>query len=272
MKKSIIKIIAVISLIPVLLFSGCIKKADEKKDGDQSLNKIMDKGELILGLDASFPPMGFKDENNNIVGFDIDVAQEVCKRMGIKLKLQPIVWKAKENELNAGNIDCVWNGMSYSDERAAKMTLSKPYMNNSMVLVVLKDSGYNTQADLKDKKIAVQNGSTAQELLDASAFKKIVKEVIPLEDNSSAFVELEMKTVDAVFVDVIVADYYITANNKNFEVIPEGLEEEEYVIGFRKGDEALKSKIEAVLSEMKKDGTLAEISTKWFGKDITTIE
>ena len=144
--------------------------------------------------------MGFKDENNKIVGFDIDVAQEVCNRLGIKLKTQPIDWDFKEDELVAGNIDCIWNGMSYSDERAEKMTLSKPYMNNSMVLVVLKGSGYKTQADLKNKKVAVQNASTAQDILNNSDFKKTLKEVISLKDNTSAFVELEMKTVDAVLL------------------------------------------------------------------------
>lgn len=271
MKKSIIKILAVLSLVPVLLFSGCIEKK-EKESGDQSLNKITKKGELILGLDASFPPMGFKDENDKIVGFDIDVAKEVCKRMDIELKTLPIDWDFKEKELKAGNIDCIWNGMSYSDERAKVMTLSKPYMNNSMVLVVRKDSGYKSQADLKDKKIAVQNGSTAQEILDASDFKKTVKEIVPLKDNTSAFVELDMKTVDAVFLDVVVANYFITTNNKDYEVLPDGLEEEQYVIGFRKGDEALKNKIEATLIEMKNDGKLAEISKKWFGKDVTIIK
>ncbi len=271
MRKSIFRILAILTLIPVLLFSGCVKKKD-KESGDQSLNKVTKKGELVLGLDASFPPMGFKDENDKIVGFDIDVAREVCSRMNIKLKTQPINWDSKEQELDAGNIDCIWNGMSYSDERAKKMTLSNPYMNNSMVLVVRKDSGYKSQAELKGKKIAVQNGSTAQEILDASDFKKTVKESIPLKDNTSAFVELDMKTVDAVFLDVVVADYFINANHKDYVVLPDGLEEEQYVIGFRKGENALKDKIEATLIEMKNDGKLAEISNKWFGKDVTTVK
>ena len=271
MQKSIFRILAVLTLIPVLLFSGCIKKKD-KESGDQSLNKVTKKGELVLGLDASFPPMGFKDENNKIVGFDIDVAKEVCSRMNIKLKTQPINWDSKEQELDAGNIDCIWNGMSYSEERAQKMTLSKPYMNNNMVLVVRKDSGYTTQADLKDKKIAVQNGSTAQTVLDASDFKKTVKRTISLKDNVSAFIELDMKTVDAVFVDVVVADYVIATNHKDYVILPDGLADEQYVIGFRKGDNALKDKIDATLIEMKKDGKLAEISNKWFGKDVTTVK
>lgn len=271
MKKSILKTIAVLSLIPVLVFSGCIKKND-KKDGDQSFNKVKDKGEMILGLDASFPPMGFKDENNKITGFDIDVAQEVCNRLKIKLKTQPIDWDTKENELNAGNIDCIWNGLSFDEERAKAMNLSQPYMNNSMVLVVLKDSGIKTQADLKNKKIAVQNGSTAQEILDGSDFKKTVSEVVPLKDNPSAFVELDMKTVNAVFVDVVVANYVITSQNKNYTVLADGLAEEQYVVGFRKADDALKNKIESTLTEMKNDGKLAEISKKWFGKDVTTIK
>ncbi len=260
MKKSLLKVLFILALIPVLTFSGCVLKKDS------------DKTQLKLGLDASFPPMGFKDENNNITGFDIDVAQEVCNRLDMELVCVPIDWDTKETELNAGNIDCIWNGMSYSDERAASMNLSQPYMQNSMVLVVNEDSGYKSQADLKDKVVAVQNGSTAQEILNESDFVNTVKSTVELKDNPSAFVELENNTVDAVFVDVIVADYYITSQNKDFVVLKDGLAEEDYVIGFRKADEDLKKMIVDTLIKMKNDGKLAEISTKWFGKDITTIQ
>ena len=143
MKKTLLKTIAVLSLIPMFAFSGCIEKndttsskEDSNKEKDLSLSKVMDAWEFVLGLDASFPPMGFKDSNDKIVGFDIDVAQEVCDRMNITLKTQPIDWDTKEAELNAGNIDCIWNGLSVNEERAKAMNLSQPYMNNSMVHVV----------------------------------------------------------------------------------------------------------------------------------------
>jgi len=289
MKKNLIKVLAVLALVPTLVFSGCgnndeSSKADdtssatttsaneESKTEDLSLKNIIDKGEFILGLDASFPPMGFTDENDNIVGFDIDVAKEVCSRLNITLKTQPIDWDSKEAELDAGNIDCIWNGMSINPGRAEAMNLSDPYMNNSMVFVVRKDSDIKSQADLAGKNIAVQNGSSAQDILVASDVSNTAASIVDLKDNPSAFVELELNTVDAVFVDSIVANYYIASQNKDYVILEDGLEEEEYAIGFRKGDQALRDEIQKTLSEMKADGKLAEISTTWFGKDVTTVK
>ena len=269
MKKSILKVLAVMAVIPMLAFTACSKDEDK---ADDSLTKIMDKGELILGLDASFPPMGFTDENDVIVGFDIDLAREVCTRLGIKLSLLGIDWDMKEAELDAGNIDCIWNGMSIDANRAKIMNLSEPYMKNKMVFVVKKDSGYKTQADLANKIIAVQNGSTAQDILDASDFVNTIGEEILKDTNPAAFQELDVNTVDAVFVDSVVADYYITSLGKDYEILEEGLFEEEYAIGFRKKDQALRDKIQETLSEMKADGKMAEISIKWFGKDVTTVK
>ena len=166
MKKLLTLLLAVLTLLSVLGFTGC--KQENTKD--ESLQKVLDKGSFVLGLDDSFPPMGYRDENNEIVGFDIDLAREVCARMGVELKIQPISWDAKEQELNSGNIDCIWNGMSIDEERQRVMNLSEPYMKNRMVLVVLGDSGYQSQADLQDKTIGVQNGSTAQKILEESDF------------------------------------------------------------------------------------------------------
>ena len=274
MKKNFLKALIVLAIVPVMAFTGCIEKKDDSSDtnGDKSFKAIQEKGELVLGLDASFPPMGFKDDDDNIVGFDIDIAREVCNRLDIKLKTQPIDWNMKETELDAGNIDCIWNGMSFSDKRNEAMNLSKPYMSNAMIFMVRKDSGITSLSDLKDMKIAVQNGSTAQGILADNEVSKTFKETVPLADNVAAFIELENKTVDGIFLDKVVADYHIKTNNADFVVLDEGLTNENYVIGFRKNDEALKVKIEETLVEMKKDGKLAEISTKWFGKDVTTIK
>lgn len=292
MKKSILKTLAVMAIIPMLAFTACSKDEDKTEDTtkdttvadttedtteveasvDDSLTKIMDKGEFILGLDASFPPMGFTNEEDEIVGFDIDLAKEVCSRLGVELKLQPIDWDMNVTELNAGNIDCVWNGMSINETRKEVMNLSDPYMKNEMVFVVKKDSGYKTLDNLADKVIAVQNGSSAQDILDESDFVNTIAEEVLKDNNPAAFQELDMGTVDSVFVDSIVADYYITSLEKDYEILEEGLFEEEYAIGFRKNDQALRDKIQEVLSEMKADGKMAEISTDWFGKDITTVK
>lgn len=239
---------------------------------DESLQKIMDKGTFVLGLDDSFPPMGFRDENNEIVGFDIDCAKEVCARLGVELKLQPIAWEAKEMELNSGNIDCIWNGMSVSAEREEAMNLSEPYLRNEMVFVVTNGSSVNTIADLSGKNVAVQNGSTAQEILEEAEEAKTFASTIGYDDNVTALMDLEVGGVDAVFVDSIVAEYLITANNKDCRILEEGLYSEEYAIGFRKNDAELRNKVQQILSEMKADGKLGEISTKWFGEDSTIVK
>ena len=112
-----------------------------EEEGDASLQYILDKGELILGLDETFPPMGYRDANGDIIGFDIDLATEVCSRLGVKLKLQPINWDSKEMELNGKTIDCIWNGMSITDERISGMDLSTPYIANKQIIIVKSDSG-----------------------------------------------------------------------------------------------------------------------------------
>ena len=207
--------------------------------------------------------MGFSDENNEIVGFDIDVAQAVCDKMGVTLVKQPIVWDAKEQDLESGRIDCVWNGMA--------MNLSDPYMENEMIFVVPSDSDIKSLDDIKGKTVAVQLGSTAEEILANADFANDIT-TTPLEDNVTALQQLELGFSDAVFMDSVVANYLITSEGKDFVILPEGLEKEEYAIGFRKGDQALRDEVQNTLSELKADGTLGEISTKWFGSDITTVK
>ena len=241
------------------------KKADNAPVADESLNKVKAAGEFVLGLDDSFPPMGFRDKDNNIVGFDIDLATEVCARLGVKLKTQPISWDAKEQELNTGNIDCIWNGMSVDSARAAVMNLSDPYLKNRMIFTV-KDKSLAKLEALKGKKIAVQNGSTAQKLLDASDAGKAAKEIVPFDDNQTALMDLDKGGVDAVFLDEIVAKYWIVTNNKDYAVLEEGLSDEVYAIGFRKKDQALRDAVNSTLEAMRNDGKFAEISAKWFGK------
>lgn len=238
---------------------------------DQSLQKVKDAGKLILGLDATFKPMGYTDENNEIVGFDIDVAEEVCKRLGVELVKQPINWDTLTTDLNVGKCDCVWNGLSINEERQEKMNLSEPYMKNAMVFVVKGDSTVEKMADLKGKKISVQNGSSAQTILESCEIKDDIT-VSPIATNVEALQQLELGVVDAVFLDEVVADYEIKNSGKNYKKLAEGLEEEEYAIAFRKDDQALRDAVQQTLSEMKADGKLAEISTKWFGSDITIVK
>lgn len=238
---------------------------------DESLQKVLDKKQLVLGLDASFPPMGFTDESNEIIGFDIDVAQEVCDRMGVELVKQPINWDTKEQDLNVGRIDCIWNGMSINASRQEAMNLSDAYMKNEMIFVVPAKSEIKSMDDLSGKTVGVQSGSTAQEILEGwDKYTEITAS--PLEDNVEALRQMELGFSDAVFLDSVVANYFITSNDKDYEILPGNLESEEYAIGFRKNDQKLRDEVQSTLSAMKKDGKLGEISEKWFGSDVTTVK
>ena len=277
MKKISLAVFAMMMVAMLAVFAGCSSSSDTNSGTadsgtaqDNSLQNVLDKGTLVLGLDDSFPPMGFRDENNNIVGFDIDVATEVANRMGVELKLQPIEWSTKEMELNTGSVDCLWNGLSIDDERKQAMDLSEPYMTNRMVLVDLNDSEYTDQASLAGKTIGVQNGSTAEKILEESDFSKTIGNTIGFKDNVTAFMELETKGIDAIFMDEVVANYAITSQNKDFKVLEDGLTEEEYAVGFKKGNTALKNEVQKYIDEMKADGTMTQISEKWFGKDVVS--
>ncbi len=257
------KILAILLLSVMVLgvLSGCKKDKDEKT--------------FILGLDDSFPPMGFVNEKQEIVGFDIDVAREVCKRLDFELKLQPISWEAKEQELNTKNIDCIWNGLSVNPERKEAMLLSNSYMKNNQVAVVLASSSFTKLEDLAGKKVIAQNGSTACDAIDANTtFKSSLGEVILVSDNVKAMLDLEIGGSDAVIMDEVVARYYMEkdGNKGKFKVLDGVLAEEEYAIAFRKDDTELCNKVNDTLKAMAEDGTLAEISKRWFGKDITTIK
>lgn len=247
------------------------KESSVSSDDDDSLQKVLDSGKFILGLDATFKPMGYTNENDEIVGFDIDVAEEVCKRMGVELIKEGIDWETKEQDLNAGRIDCIWNGMSVSPSRAEIMNLSEPYMTNAMVFVVPANSDVTAMDQLSDKVIGVQNGSTAEEILMASEIGSTIKEQA-MATNIEALQQMELGIVDAVFLDSVVANYEITSSGKDYRILPDGLEEEEYAIGFRKKDQALRDEVQRILSEMKADGKLGEISADWFGSDITTVK
>ncbi|MCF0224503.1 MAG: amino acid ABC transporter substrate-binding protein [Fibrobacter sp.] len=257
------KFFAGLAVACAVLFTGC--NENKEAQGDVSLEKVQKAGVLVLGLDDSFPPMGFRDKDNNIVGFDIDLATEVCKRLGFALKTQPISWDAKEQELNTGKIDCVWNGMSVDSIRARAMNLTDGYLKNRMIFTV-KDKALGNLSVLSGKKIAVQNGSTAQIILDSSAAGKAAKAIIPFDDNQTALMDLDKGGVEAVFLDEIVAKYWIANNGKSFVVLEEGLSEESYAVGFRKKDQALRDAVNNTLKAMQEDGKFAEIYAKWFGK------
>ena len=250
---------ALATVMGCAMLTGCSSK--EVSD----LDYIKENGKIVMGLDDSFPPMGFRDEQGNIVGYDVDLAKEVAKRMDLELILQPIDWATKELELENKNIDVIWNGFSYTEERAAALTLSDPYMQNTQVVMVLEGSNIKTLSDLKGKKVAVQDGSSAQNALKADEDLYAAITPVDFKDNMTASLDVKNGNVDALAIDSVVAKYYMS-KNPGFRLLDQTLAPEDYVIGFRKGDVKFQAEVDRILDEMEKDGTMKQIQANWFAE------
>ena len=228
-------------------------------------------GTLIVGFDQDFPPMGFVGDDGEFTGFDLDLAKEVASRLGLEYKAQPIAWDSKDMELESGNIDCIWNGFTMTG-REDDYTWTTPYMANKQVFVVANDSDINSQADLAGKVVEVQADSSAEAALrEDQDLANTFGQLLTTPDYNTAFMDLEQGAVDAVAMDTIVAAYQIKQRNADFKILDDALSEEEYGVGFKKGNTELRDKVQATLEEMAADGTLAKISDEWFGEDVTTI-
>ena len=228
-------------------------------------------GTLIVGFDQDFPPMGFVGDNGEYTGFDLDLAKEVASRLGLEYKAQPIAWDSKDMELESGNIDCIWNEFTITG-REDDYTWTTPYMANKQVFVVANDSDIKSQADLAGKVVEVQADSSAEAALKENQdLANTFGQLLTTPDYNTAFMDLEQGAVDAVAMDVIVAGYQIKQRNADFKILDDSLSEEEYGIGFKKGNTELRDKVQGALEEMAADGTLAKISDEWFGEDVTTI-
>ena len=228
-------------------------------------------GTLIVGFDQDFPPMGFLGDNGEYTGFDLELAQEVAKRLGLEYQAQPIAWDAKDMELESGNIDCIWNGFTMTG-REDDYTWTKPYMANTQVFVVRNDSGIEGKDGLAGKVVECQADSSAEVALKEDPdLTSTFGQLLTTADYNTAFMDLEQGSVDAIAMDVIVAGYQIKQRNADFTILDDSLSAEEYGVGFKKGNTELRDKVQATLEDMAKDGTMKEISEKWFGEDVTTI-
>ncbi|MEK4670856.1 amino acid ABC transporter substrate-binding protein [Niallia sp. FSL R7-0271] len=253
MKRLVTMILAVTAIFTIV--AGCSKSAEK------------DDNTLVIGIDDKFAPMGFRDENNEIVGFDIDYAKAAAEKMGMKAQFQPIDWKTKESELSSGRIDLIWNGYTITDERKEKVLFTEPYLKNAQVVVTLADSSLSKLNDLEGKVVGLQSLSSASDALDADPIKSKIKTVTEFADNVSALNDLKSGRLDAVVIDEIVINYYMTKEEGTFKVLDESLAPEEYGVGVKKGNEDLLNKLQKALDEMNEDGTASEISEKWFGED-----
>ena len=241
------------------------------KGCDASLDNVLSKGTFVVGIDDSFAPMSFRNDDNEIVGFDVDLASEVAKRLGVELVLQPIGWNAKEMELNSKRIDCIWSGLTITAERAKAMLFSKPYLHSAHVAVVLSDSPYQQLTDLAGKTVGFQASTAVQNTLDqTTVFKSLLADIVEFDNNSIALSSLEDGGIDAAVLDIAMAEYSIHRLKMDFRILAE-LAAESYGLGFRKGDVALRDRVQAILEEMADEGSVAAISEKWFGADISII-
>jgi polar amino acid transport system substrate-binding protein len=235
--------------------------------GCSSSSSTTDNNKLIIGIDDKFAPMGFRDENNKIVGFDIDYAKAAADKMNKEVVFQPIDWSSKESELNSGRIDLIWNGYTITDERKEKVLFTKPYLKNAQVVLINSDSNISIMEDLSGKVVGVQSLSSASDALNANEIVSKIKTVTEFKDNVLALSDLKIGRIDAVIIDQIVADYYMTKEQDTFKILDESLAPEEYGIGVKKGNEDLLKELQKALDELNNDGTATKISEKWFGED-----
>ncbi len=225
-----------------------------------------DRTTFTVGFDAEFPPYGYMDENGEYVGFDLELAQEVCNRKGWELVKQPIDWDAKDMELSSGAIDCIWNGFTINGREDA-YTFSVPYVDNSQVYVVKEGSEIKTEADMAGKVVGVQADSSALAALEDAEGKADVAttfaDLVQFADYNTGFMNLESGAIEVLAMDIGVANYEIAARNGGFVILDEQLASEQYGIGFLKGNDALKNEVEATLLEMVNDGTFMKIAEKY---------
>lgn len=255
------------------LLAGCAGTATE----DQAAADAKDTGDkqtFTVGFDAEFPPYGYKDENGEYTGFDLELAQAVADMEGWELVKQPIDWDAKDMELSSGTIDCIWNGFTM-DGREDQYTFSTPYIDNSQVFVVPADSDVKTAEDLAGKNVGVQKDSSALAALESEDHKALMDSFSNLTqyaDYNTAMMDLEAGGLDAVAMDVGVADYQLASREGEFRKLEKPLASEVYAIGFLKGNDELKDKVQEDVYKLYDDGTVDKIADKYGLKDFLVID
>jgi polar amino acid transport system substrate-binding protein len=235
-------------------------------EGDLSLKTIEDNGKMIVGF-TEYPPMGFK-ENGEVTGFDIDIAKEVAERLGVEAEFVYIDWDAKVLELNGKNIDMIWNGLTITADREKEILFSKPYFDNRIVIISLNGSGIDQIADLSEMKVGVELQSSGQAAVEGNDVFASIDELVKYTTITEAILDLKAGGIDAIVADEIFARYAVSKEADQYQVASEVFNSENYGIGFRLEDVALRDKVDAIIDEMAVDGTAAEISMKWFGEDL----
>ena len=247
-------------LLLIFFVTGC--GGDKNNTGTQATDKF------VIGLDDEYAPMGFRDEKGEIVGFDIDLAKEVAKRMGIEFEFKPIDWNNKREEITSGNVDMLWNGTDITDERKEYMIFSKPYMTNRQIFVVPKNNPqkFYSVVELKDKIVGTQSGSSSEDYIhDNPNLENSFKEFKTYRNFKDAFADLASGNVDILICDELAGRYEISKTSSKFTIIESTIGSVcEIGIGFRKEDVELRDRVQKAFDDMVKDGTARKISEKWF--------
>ena len=248
-----------IILLMLSMAAGIFTACSSSKNTDNS-------GKFTVGFDAEFPPYGYKDDNGEYVGFDLDLAQEVCDNLGWELVKKPINWDSKDMELNSGTIDCIWNGFTING-REDDYTWSDPYINNEQVIVVAKDSGIEKLADLKGKNVVVQAASAALDALNNDDNKDLKDSFASLTENpdyNTAFMNIDSGAADAVAVDIGVANYQLSQRGKDkYVILDEPIQNEQYGIGFKKGNDELKDLVWDEVKKLDESGEVDKLADKY---------
>ncbi|MBR5251512.1 MAG: amino acid ABC transporter substrate-binding protein [Oscillospiraceae bacterium] len=258
MKKLMALLLAVIC---IFTFAGC--------SAQNSAAERLENKQVIIGVDDTFAPMGFRDEQGNLVGFDIDLANELLGRMGYTAEFQVIDWSMKEAELENGNIDLIWNGYTITDKRKEKVNFTQSYLSNRQIIIVLADSEIKTKSQLADKTVAVQKESSAYDavMADDIAAKLAGGEPVQFDTNTDAFMDLEAGRSDAMVADEVFARYYIKLRGEEkYKVLGDDFGNEEYGIGVRKSDTELLKEIDDTLGKMMADGSFDRLKSEWFSE------
>ncbi|WP_157994672.1 amino acid ABC transporter substrate-binding protein [Cupriavidus agavae] len=259
------KIAALLMIAGLVTLAAC-----GKKDAEPAKPAAGAATAVVVGLDDNFPPMGFRDDKNQLVGFDIDMAKEAANRLGMAVEFKPIDWSAKEAELNGKRVDVLWNGLTITEERKKNISFTAPYMTNHQIIMVTTNSPIKAKADLAGKIVGAQDGSSAVDAIrkDEKTAASL-KEVKTFGDNVTALMDLSAGRLDAIVVDEVVGRYLASKRTGEYRVLDENFGTEDYGVGVRKDDAELLDKLNKTLAAMKQDGTAAKISAQWFGSDIT---
>lgn len=263
----------ILVLMPALILGGCQGETQRANDQD-TWARIQRRGKVIVGLDDSFVPMGFRERNGKLVGYDIDLAREVFKQYGLKVDFQTIDWSMKETELKNGTIDLIWNGYSATPERAQKVAFSRPYLLNHQVLVTKKAAQIKDFNGMTGKVLGVQSGSTGQTDLDAhpKLLKDKIKDHSPIlyDTFPNAFIDLNANRIQGILMDEVYANYYIQHQKDSHAYrtfVNSQMGTDYFVVGMRKGDRTLLKRVNEGLLRLQKNGRLRALNQKWFGTD-----